>query len=351
MFAAFLVWRRSPAAPMKVESETVRLRQVASVIALVALLVVPSVATEFHLFQATLVITSALALLGLNLLTGYGGQISLGHGALYGIGAYSAAILVEKGGLPYGVGIVGAGLICLVFGFLLGLPALRLEGLYLALATFAFAAALPQVLKYRGLDAVTGGVQGITLRKPQAPFGLVVSPDRWLYFLCLAVAVILFASARNLIQGQTGRAIVAIRDNPIAASSLGINIAMYKTTTFAISAMYAGIAGALGALTVQFVSPDSFPLFLSLSMLVGVVVGGLASISGALFGALFIQFVPNVAEDVSKAAPWAIYGIVLIGVIHLMPNGVAGSLTRLAARYRENSPINRLMEPSRKEHQ
>ncbi|HVW30001.1 MAG TPA: branched-chain amino acid ABC transporter permease [Polyangiaceae bacterium] len=335
---------------MKVESETARLRRVASVIALVALLVVPSVATEFHLFQATLVITSAIALLGLNLLTGYGGQISLGHGALYGIGAYSAAILVEKWGLPYGLGIVGAALICFVVGFLLGLPALRLEGLYLALATFAFAAALPQVLKYKAFQAVTGGVQGITLKKPEAPFGLVESPDRFMYFLYLGVAVVLFACVRNLIQGQTGRAIIAIRDSPIAASSLGIDIAMYKTTTFAVSAMYAGIAGALGALAVQFVSPDSFPLFLSLSLLVGVVVGGLASISGAVFGALFIQFVPNVAEEVSKAAPWAIYGVVLIGVIHLMPDGVAGFLTRLAARYRENSPINRPIGPPRKEH-
>lgn len=336
---------------MKVESERTRVWRVAFVIALVALLVIPRVASEFHLFQVTLVITSAIALLGLNLLTGYGGQISLGHGALYGIGAYSAAILVEKWGLPYGLGIVGAALICLVFGFLLGLPALRLEGLYLALATFAFAAALPQVLKYRRFDAVTGGVQGITLEKPQAPFGVDVSPDRWLYFLCVAVAVILFACARNLMQGQTGRAIIAIRDSPIAASSLGIDIAMYKTTTFAMSAMYAGVAGALGALTVQFVSPDSFPLFLSLSLLVGVVVGGLASISGAVFGALFIQFVPNVAEEISKAAPWAIYGVVLIGVVHLMPGGVAGSLTRVATRYRQSSPINRPIRPARKEHQ
>ncbi len=323
---------------MRVEHTRTRRLPIASSLGLIALCALPFVVSDYRLFQATLVIVSAIALLGLNMLTGYGGQISLGHGAFYGMGAYSVAILIQKWSVPYGLGIAGAALVCFVLGFLFGLPALRLEGLYLALATFALAAALPQVLKYKGIEQFTGGVQGITLTKPQAPFGLVLSADRWLYFMCLAIALILFVGARNLMRGQTGRAIVAIRDRPVAASSAGLNIAAYKTTTFAVSAMYAGIAGGLSALTVQFVSPDSFPLFLSLSLLVGIVVGGLASISGAIFGALFVQFVPNMAEEVSKAAPWAIYGLVLIGVIHLMPLGIAGSLHRLVSHFAAPSP-------------
>jgi branched-chain amino acid transport system permease protein len=330
---------------MKSEHSRILSWQVVSVGALIAMVALPFLTSDYHLFQATLVIVSAIALLGLNLLTGYGGQISLGHGALYGIGAYAAAILIQRYGLPYGLAIAGAACVCFVVGFLFGLPALRLEGLYLALATFALAAALPQVLKYKGIEGFTGGVQGITLNKPQAPFGLTTSADHWLYFMCLSIALVLFVCARNLMRGQTGRAIVAIRDRPVAASSTGINIAMYKTMTFAISAMYAGIAGALSALTVQFVSPDSFPLFLSLSLLVGIVVGGLASISGAVFGALFLQFVPNVAEEVSKAAPWAIYGIVLIAVVHLLPRGVAGFLSRLVSRYNALSLVDRPMPP------
>jgi branched-chain amino acid transport system permease protein len=160
--------------------------------------------------------------------------------------------------------------------------------------------------------------------------------------------VVLFLCARNLMRGQTGRAIIAIRDAPVAAASAGINVAIYKTIAFALSAMYAGIAGALSALTVQFVSPDSFPLFLSLTLLVGIVVGGLASISGAIFGALFIQFVPNLAEEVSKAAPLAIYGIVLIGVVHLMPRGIAGVLGRLASRYSVSSFLYRSTQSQEK---
>ena len=322
-----------------------RLLGAVALAALIAAVSLPFLISDYRVFQATLVIVSSIALLGLNLLTGYGGQISLGHGALYGIGAYAAAILIQKYGWPYGLAVAGAAGVCFVTGFLFGLPALRLEGMYLALATFALAAALPQVLKYKGIERWTGGVQGITLTKPQAPFGLPASADRWLYFMCLGIALALFACVRNLMRGQSGRVIVAIRDNPVAASSAGINIAMYKTITFAISAMYAGIAGALSALAVQFVSPDSFPLFLSLSLLVGIVVGGLASISGAVFGAIFVQFVPNMAEEISKAAPWAIYGAVLIVVVHLMPRGIAGLLRDIGSRRSAFSPFDRFTQP------
>jgi len=289
--------------------------------------VMPFLLSNFRVFQFTQVLIYAIALLGLNMLTGFNGQISLGHGAFYALGAYTTAIMIDKWNVPYGWTIPVAGLLCLVIGFLFGIPALRLEGLYLALATFALALAIPQILKY--FEHWTGGSQGIVLSKPDAPFGLKLSPDQWLYFVTLGVLVVLFALAANLLAGRTGRAIVAIRDNPIAAEAMGINNALYKSLTFGVSAAYTGVAGALSALAIAFVAPDAFDVFLSITFLVGIVIGGLASISGAIFGALFIQFVPNWAQDISKAAPWAIYGIFLILFMYAMPRGIAGSL-RLA---------------------
>ena len=303
---------------------------VAAVIALACML--PLVLSNYQTFQLTLALIYAIALLGLNILTGYNGQISLGHGAFYAIGAYTAAILMDHYDLPYWATIVPAGAVCLGVGFVFGLPALRLEGLYLALATFALAVCTPQLLKYKLIEEWTGGVQGIVLLKPDPPPGLPISADRWLYYFTLAITILAFLFGRNLLRGRTGRALVAIRDHPIAAETMGINAALYKSLAFGVSAMYTGVAGALGAIVVQFVAPDSFSPFLSISFLVGVVVGGLASISGALYGGLVVEFIPNVADSISKAAPWAIYGIFLIGFMYLMPSGVAGALRALATR-------------------
>ena len=295
--------------------------------------VLPFVSSSYHLFQLTQLLVYAIALLGLNMLTGYNGQISLGHSAFYAIGAYTTAILLNSTGIPYWATIPVAGAICFVVGFLFGLPALRLEGHYLALATFALAVAIPPILKYKAWDEWTGGVQGIIIDKPDAPAGLPLSGDQWLYFFCLIWTVLLFVVGWNLLRGRTGRAMVAIRDHPLAAASMGIDTALYKSLTFGVSALYTGIAGALGALVAQFVAPDSFFFVLSILFLVGVVVGGVATISGAFFGAAFIEFVPNVADQISKAAPAAIYGILLIAVMYLMPMGVVGLLRHLRARY------------------
>jgi branched-chain amino acid transport system permease protein len=283
--------------------------------------------------QLTLAMVYAIALLGLNMLTGYNGQISLGHGAFYAIGAYTAAILMDKFGVPYWLTVPAAGAVCALVGFLFGLPALRLEGLYLALATFALGLAMPQILKYKGLEHWTGGVQGIVITKPDAPSWLPMSQDRWLYFVVLAWLLAMFLFAWNLLRGRIGRAMVAIRDQPIAAQAMGIDTAMVKSMTFGVSALYTGTAGALGAVVIQFVAPDSFNVFVSIGFVVGVVVGGLASISGAIYGGLFIQFIPNVAEEISKAAPWAIYGIFLIGFMYAMPTGVAGFVRIVLGRW------------------
>jgi branched-chain amino acid transport system permease protein len=301
---------------------------------LVGACVLPFTTSSYHLFQLTMVLVYAIALLGLNILTGFNGQVSLGHGAFYAIGAYTTAILLDNTAIPYWATLPIAGIVCLGAGFLFGLPALRLEGLYLALATFALAVATPQLLKFRGFEKWTGGVQGIVIDKPSAPAGVPLDSDQWLYFVCLAVTVPMFLIGWNLLRGRTGRAIVAIRDHPIAAASMGIDTAMYKSLTFGVSAMYTGIAGALGALAAQFVSPDSFSVFLSISLIVGLVVGGIASIGGVLFGAAFIVFVPNIADQISKAAPWAIYGIFLIGFMYVLPTGVAGGVKRLGSLLR-----------------
>ena len=229
--------------------------------------------------------------------------------------------------------IPAAGLVCLGAGFLFGLPALRLEGLYLALATFALAVATPQILKYKGIEHWTGGVQGIVIVKPPAPFGLPISPDKWLYLFALAVAVVMFVLGVGILRGRVGRALIAIRDHPTAAAAMGVNTALYKSLTFGVSALYTGVGGALSALAIQFVAPDSFGFFLSISFLVGIVVGGLASVSGAVFGAFFIQFIPNVADHLSKSAPWAVYGVFLIAFMYFMPTGVAGALQMIWARF------------------
>ncbi|HEU4729093.1 MAG TPA: branched-chain amino acid ABC transporter permease [Kofleriaceae bacterium] len=291
---------------------------------LVAAVLAPFVASGYHVFQLTQIAIYAIALLGLNLLTGFSGQISLGNGAFYALGAYSSAILMNKLGLPYWVVPPASGAICFVAGWLFGRPAARLEGLYLALATYALAVVMPQVLKLDGLESWTGGSQGVQVEKPVSPIPDLLTDDQWLYFFCLAITVLLFVAGWNITRGRTGRALVALRDHPIAAGAMGIHTASYKSATFGISAMYTGVAGSLGALAAGFISPDSFTIVLSIQLLVGAVVGGIASIFGTLFGAAFIELVPDLAKKLSDGAPAAIYGALLIIVMMLMPGGAAG---------------------------
>jgi len=297
-------------------------------LALVVLAAIPFALKNFYIFQITLAIIYAVAILGLNLLTGFNGQFSLGHSAFYAIGAYTAAIMMENLGIDYIWSLPAAAVVCFVFGFLFGLPALRLEGVYLALATFALAIAIPQVLKSTVLEHWTGGVQGIVIIKPDAPFGLPLNSDQWLYIFTVLVALVMYVCAANLVKSRTGRALVAIRDHPVAASAMGINVSLYKSLTFGVSALYTGVAGALGAIAIAFVAPDSFTFVLAVALFVGLVVGGVASIPGTLVGGLFVLFVPNIAESVSKGLAGAVYGVILLVVIYLMPTGAAG-LVRL----------------------
>jgi branched-chain amino acid transport system permease protein len=320
------------ARPVMRDGRTLRLAAWAALLAIACAL--PFVLSGYHTFQLTLMLVYSIALLGLNILTGYSGQISLGHGAFYALGAYSTVILINSLGIPYWATLPISAATCFVVGFLFGFPALRLEGLYLALATIALGLTMPALLKYKHFSALTGGSQGLAIVKPDPPFGLPIDPDQWLYFFILIIAIVLFVLARNLLHGRVGRALVAIRDHLMAAEAMGINSALFKSLTFGVSAMYTGIAGGLGAIAVQFVAPDSFNFFLSISFLVGSVIGGISSIVGAVFGGAFIVLVPNIANQISAAASWAIYGVFLIGFMYLLPDGVAGFLRAAVASAR-----------------
>jgi branched-chain amino acid transport system permease protein len=297
----------------------------------------PDVVSDYRLFLVSTMIIAAIAVLGLNLLTGFNGQISLGHGAFYAVGAYTAAVLMDHLNMPYWATLPLAAIVCFIVGYLFGLPALKLEGHYLALATFALALAVPQILKYKWLEGLTGGVQGIVLSKPEVPFGLPLTEDQWLYYYCLVVMVLLYWAAANILNSRSGRAMMAIRDQYMAADTMGIDTALYKTVTFGISAAYTGIAGALSASAIAFVAPDSFNFFLSIKFLIGLVVGGIGSLAGSVVGGIFYVLVDNSAQALSTFAKndlglqfdlsaYTVFGILLIVLMYLMPMGIVGGV-------------------------
>ena len=296
------------------------------VVALVAVLI-PFLFGPYRVGQFTLVLVYAVAALGLNLLVGYNGQISLGHGAFFALGAYTGALLIEKADVPYLATLPAAGALCFVAGYLFGVPALRLRGLYLALVTLGLAIATPQLIKR--LDELTEGTQGLTVEQPVAPGWTGLADDQFLYLLSLATAAIMFLAAWNLMRGPIGRSVKAVRDGEIPASTIGVDLAATKTRVFALSAAYAGVGGALYVLALGFVAPEAFTLTLSFAFLAAIVVGGLATVSGALLGALFIEFVPVYASDVNDALTGVIYGGVLIAFMWVLPEGAAGLPRRL----------------------
>lgn len=299
------------------------MRRLAWIALAAVLLAIPFAVSGYRVFQLTHIVIYSIAILGLNLLTGISGQISLGNGAFYALGAYAAAIAMAHDA-PYWLAPPIAGALCFVAGYAFGRPAARLEGIYLALATFGLATVMPQLLRLDALERWTGGNQGVHIDKPISPWPEVLDDDQWLYAFCLAIAVALFVVARNLIDGRTGRAWLALREHPIAAAAMGIPTARYKVMAFAISAMFTGVAGALGTLAAGFIAPDSFTSVLSIQFLVGGVVGGIASIGGTVFGAAFIELVPDWSKQLSDAAPAVIYGALLIAFMLIVPGGMAG---------------------------
>jgi branched-chain amino acid transport system permease protein len=294
---------------------------------LLAAIAIPFLFGPYRVGQFTLVLAFAVAVLGLNLLVGYGGQISLGHGAFFGLGAFTSAILIEKAGFPHVATVPAAAAVCFAAGLLLGLPALRIRGLYLALLTLGVAVAFPQLIKR--FDSLTEGTQGLNVSRPEAPSWVPLADDQFLYLLTLLLTVPMFVLATNIVRGRMGRALVAMRESELAAKAMGVDLARFKSGAFAISALYAGVGGALYVFSIGFVAPESFTITISFAFLAAIVVGGLATIGGAVFGALFIEFVPVYASDVSEALAGVIYGAVLIAFMYGAREGVMGLLRRL----------------------
>ena len=232
--------------------------------------------------------------------------------------------------LPHLLTVPAAALVCFAAGLALGLPALRLRGLYLALVTLAIAIATPVLIKR--FDSLTGGSQGIAVDQPQAPAWSGLADDQFLYFLALLVAAPLFWVAAGMVRRDVGRALIAIRDDETAAKTMGVHLATFKTRAFGLSAAYAGVAGALFVFSNGFVAPESFTLVVSFSFLAAVVVGGLATVAGALFGALFIVFVPVWSSDVDEALSGVIYGAALIACMYVFRGGIVGLLRSASAR-------------------
>lgn len=297
----------------------------------------PFVLSGFQTLELAYALIFAIAILGLNILTGFSGQISLGHGAFMALGAFTAAIGVQRLHIPYALTIPIAGILCGILGWVIGLGAARLEGIYLGLATFALGVATPDVLKKQ--TSLTGGVKGISLPPVASPLpGL--TDDQFFYLVCLGTCVVLFLAAQNVLGDRTGRAWRAVRDGDIAAAASGVNVGFYKTLAFATSAAYAGIGGALYGLATAFVSTDAFPFSLSIALLVGAVVGGVGTIAGALVGGLLTVFLPIYAQQLllpinkqlANAAPGAVQGVLLLAVLAAARGGVVGVATDLARR-------------------
>ena len=343
-------------------------RLVGGLVVAVVLVVLPFAFPAFRVEQFVGWMALAVAACGLNLLTGYNGQISVGHGALFGIGAYATALLITRAGWPLLGAAAGAAVVCFVVGVLVGLPALRIKGLYLALVTLAVATLFPLMIEQ--FSSFTGGGSGLSITTPQeSPRGVIdrpitfespgggLAPDQWKYFVFLVVTVVCFVVARNIVRSRTGRSLVAVRDNETAAEVSGVNVSRVKILTFGVSAALAGIGGAVFALNNGRVNPSSFTIVLSIYLLVAVVVGGAASVIGPAIGAvtygLFVDVLsPELPERIKPATP-VILGILLIVLMLVAPGGIVGLWRSLVARRAARSarPEPARGEPAAPEHE
>jgi branched-chain amino acid transport system permease protein len=307
----------------------------------IGLLAIPVVMSEFYVGELSGVFIFAIAGVGLMLLTGYTGLVNLGHAAFLGIGAYTNAVLLHAG-VPFIITLPAAGLFAAIAGVAIGIPTLRMSGLYLAIATLAFGGIVGTVLQK--WDAVTGGFDGFAVPNPSI-FGLTIETVRGVYYLSLVVLVFALWISGNVLRTPVGRAMVAIRDSEISAQSMGINLALYKTIAFAISAGITGLAGALFAHYVRFLAPDSFDILLSIQFVTIVFVGGLGSLHGAIYGALFVRLLPQAIAIVRDDLPWGIgrmpglepslFGLILVLCILFEPAGIYGRWVKIKRWFRE----------------
>jgi branched-chain amino acid transport system permease protein len=294
----------------------------------------PFLASDYLLYLANLVGIFAIAALGLNVLTGYTGQISLGHAGFVGVGAYATAIVATRLGLPFWLAIPAGGAAACLAGAVVGLPSLRIKGLYLAIATLAAQVIFEWV--FTNWTGVTGGIRGLNVA-PASLLGFAFDTDRRTYFLVMAAAALHAYGAANLFRTRVGRAFIAVRDRDISAELMGIDLFRTKLTAFMVSSYYAGIAGGLLVYFTKVVTPESFPLSLSIQFLAMIIVGGLGSIKGTLFGAVFVTLVPEglraVAQAASRLSPDAmswlapmkeiVFGAMIVGFLVFEPHGLA----------------------------
>jgi branched-chain amino acid transport system permease protein len=307
----------------------------------VAVVIAPLVSTNYRTFQLAFVGIYLIALLGLNILTGFTGQISLGHGAFMGVGAYVTTILVVDHGWNNLLTLPLAGVVAGLAGLAFGLPATRFAGPYLALATFAIPLSFIGLLKR--FPHFTGGTLGKQLPTARSQFGIHTTPSVWIYWVSWIVALVMFLLAFLIVRGRFGRALQSVRDSEIAATASGVSTAGVKTLAFGISAFFCGVAGGLFAIAVTYVNPDTFPIDLSILLLVGIVLGGAGSLSGMIFGALFVEFIRitwgpalldlfSQVHHINTRAPGSslvVYGVVLLLVLYVAPAGAAGLVRRV----------------------
>jgi branched-chain amino acid transport system permease protein len=308
------------------------------------LLFVPLFAGDYIVYMFSLTAIYVIVALGLNLLSGYAGQISLGHAAFMAIGAYASSYLTVKLNLPFWFALPASGVITALAGILLGIAALRLSGFYLAIATMAFAFIVDEVIL--NWESVTNGANGIKLLGPSIG-PLALKTETQVFYLILAISLIMLWGAKNITRSSLGRAFIAIRDSETAAEIMGVNLFKYKMIAFCISAFYAGIAGSLFAHFLKFISPSNFTLMDSIGFIIMILVGGIGTIQGSVYGAIFITFLPEGIRFLKDIFPFFVvetglqglsYGLILLVFIILEPTGLYGRWL-IIKRYWENFPL------------
>jgi branched-chain amino acid transport system permease protein len=310
-----------------------------------SLLIFPFLADNYLLYMANLVGVAVVAAVGLNILTGFAGQISLGHAAFVGIGAYTTAILTSRLGLPFLLCLPISGLSAAFFGMIVGGPSLRMKGLYLCIATLAAQVIFEFIFVH--WESMTGGIRGINLPAPTI-FGISLDNEFKFYWVSLATVVVSVTVARNLFRTRVGRAFIAIRDRDISAELMGINLFRYKMYAFAVSSFMAGVAGCLWVNLLKTVTPEHFPLIESIRFLAMIIVGGLGSILGSIFGAIFMTLVPELLKNsigsLAGLFPGAmsylfplqqvVFGLLIIGFLVFEPHGLAEIWRRIKDYFR-----------------
>lgn len=301
---------------------------------LILMIIFPLVSTSYHLSLMIQILIAVIGAVGINILTGFTGQISLGHGAFIGIGAYTSGILTTKLGAPFWLALPCAGLMAAFIGMFVGIPSLRLKGLYLAIATLASQFILEWI--FLRWEPVTGGSYGMILERPHIA-SFVFDADKHYYYIVFGVAVLSVLFATNLVRSRAGRAFMAVRDHYISAEIMGIDIFRYKLLAFGISSFYAGVAGCLMGHYMMFISSEQFTIGVSIQYLAMIIIGGLGSVLGAIYGAVFMVLLPEVLTIVTSNLSWiypnisdfilsiqdGVFGLIIVLFLIFEPDGLA----------------------------